>query len=135
MAINVPTWSCPNERSVYNNGTVAIGPNLCLVGDSTADRAARLPTLAEVVTQFMGISRDKIEAKSYGGVAATPGDTAVLIASGAVARGDTVKVQTTASNFGKGSTWTTGAAQIVGIARTAAADGETFEVWLQPRVV
>jgi hypothetical protein len=68
-------------------------------------------------------------------VVSKPGDTAVCTASGAVTRGDTVLLQTSAGNMGKVSTYTTGTAQIVGIARTSAADGETLEVWLQPRPV
>jgi hypothetical protein len=134
MATNVPALECAVQHSVYNNGATAIPAGLALVPDNTADRAARLPTNAEAITMFCGVTIDKIDAKSVGSVAANNGDTVPMLASGAVTRGDTIRVNVTGVNVGKGTTYPgTGAALIVGEARTSAADGELFELWVMYR--
>jgi hypothetical protein len=129
-----PTWKVNNYKGKYNaSASVAIDPYLCLVPDSTADRAAKVPATSSTPASFAGVSRLKIAAASFGDVAATPGDVAVVKASGAIVKGDRITIDTASTKEGFGKAFTSGTnVLVVGVALTAADDGELFEMEIQP---
>lgn len=124
----------------YGSVTVvaATAANLALVADTTIDRGGKVPANAAntSVVNFKGIARTAIAAGKSGPVAIAVGDIAVGTANGAIVKGDTVFVTSTdAGKEGMLKKFTSfgadGAVFIVGVAETAADDGEQFEVRLQ----
>lgn len=129
---NVPQWQVDCYHSALNNGVAAIGANLALVPDSSADRAAKLPATDSVPDGFAGIVFTSIGAGKIGKVATEAGEVAVLKASGAVTKGDRIYLDTATGKEGCGAKYTgfgtNGRKLILGTALTTAADGELFEL-------
>lgn len=130
---NAPAWKLAGPGLTVQNATGAtIAANLFLVADATADNGARVPAAASTVLAFKGVSQSAITNGSWGTVFGNHGDVVEVRASGTVARGDTVAVDTTATKEGRGRTYTTGAAMIAGIAETGGVDGDLIQVYLAP---
>lgn len=124
----------------YGSVTVvaATAASLALVADTTIDRGGKVPANGAntTIVNFKGITRQAIAAGKSGNVAIAPGDIAVGTANGVVAKGDTVFL--TCFDAGKEgmlkkytSFGADGVVFIIGVAETAADDGEQFEVRLQ----
>lgn len=138
---NVPMPDSTRLISVRNGAVTAIGACLALVPDSTTVRGVKLPATDAVLTDFAGMSIRTIAASSDGEAIAIEGDIAIATASGTIAKGDRVFIDTATGNEGQLKAYTTfgaagmGAKMIVGTALTAASDLEFFEVRLSPGMV
>lgn len=137
--LNAPMIDACRYKNVQNDAVTAIAANLILVADSSCDRGVRVPTENEVVRDCAGVSFRSIAASSWGEVQVCEGDTVVCTADGAVVKGDRVYASVTAAKLGFAKKFTNfltdGTQMIVGVAKTAAADGELFEVELHSYTV
>lgn len=139
--VNVPRKILLGNVSKANYGA-AIARGLAVVPDSTGDNGVKVPANAanNTFTQCAGIALEDIAlgtstAPKYGRVANVPGEVVPILANGGITKGDTVFA--TSNDVGKEGRVkkytnfaTDGAALIVGIANTTAADGEYCEVEL-----
>lgn len=137
--VNAPLNDSTRTPTVRNGAVTAISEGLGVIADSSTIRGVKLPATSAVVKDFAGITHRAIAASSEGTVIVIPGDTAKAKASGAIAKGDRVYIDTASSHEGQFKAFTSfgldGARLIVGIAQTAAADGEFFELKISPMLV
>lgn len=134
----LPTLDETRFLKFYNAGA-ALGANLVLVPDATAERAARLPTAGEVIKEIVGVTFRAVPTLADGDVVALAGDVARCTAYGTISKGDRVYVSSTAAHLGQVAKYTgsvtNGAQFILGVAQHDAADGSAVSVRLAPHRV
>lgn len=133
MAGNSPSWKTEASGiSVY--AATAVAANLFLVPDATVTKGAKVPVTSSTILVHKGVSRSAIAAGTYGTTFNEPGSTVVVKASGTVAKGDIVWLDTAAGKEGRAKTYTNFAtnsvATIVGVAESGGVDGDLIEVLL-----
>lgn len=123
-------------HSVYNAGPATIGGNLFLVLDTPpaygSKPVARVPATDSVPSNFAGWTYAPIPPKTFGDVATEAGDIVVAIASGTIAVGDKIAIETAAGKEGRGKKAGSGTL-VVGDALEAVLDGSFFLVRLALR--
>ena len=134
-------WRAPNRRGVNNKSSASLAANLFLVPDGDTQTGAlpdaRVPATASTPVVLLGISEAAIPAGKTGSVASDSGDVVVGTASGNIALGNRLIVDTGATKEGraKAAAFPAEASVLIaGTALEAAADGEQFYIRLAPKI-
>lgn len=122
------------------SASVDIGANLLLVPDVTNGTvrgmpAVQVPTTASTPKLFAGVCPAKIPFGKTGDIAKSKGDIVMLIADGAISKGDKLTISTTSTKEGFAKASTTVDVLFVGFALEAASgDGVAFYAELDPKM-
>lgn len=127
--VNVPTQDITKYHAVKNTSVSTISKYLMLVPDGTNVHGATVPATSSTPTSWVGVACEDIAASAYGSVARIGGDIVVVKAgTGGVAVGNRIIIDTASGKEGRGTAYSSGTRLMVGVARTAADDGDLFEM-------
>lgn len=111
--------------SVYNGSGADIGPNLCVMGDSSVADGIKLP--AAIDSAIKGVTRSTIKNGEWGDIVVAGGSTVPIKNTGGIAKDARLMPQTdgTVATFSVSSGSN---ASLVGLANEAALTGEISEM-------